>query len=205
MVKNSIKHVGGVSVVRSYVVGTLLLAAVGISASTMVASAGTLRSSALVAGGTTSLLVPGITGSGTPKGPGYIDVLSWSWGINNIGSQSSSAGAGRTGKVHVHDISITKVIDQTSPLFWKNCAAGSHYKEVVLYMDPAPSSVGAPSGDSMVLTLENVLISGVSLSGGGDRPTESVSFTFSKIKVDYFTQSGEKVHFGYDVKASKLI
>lgn len=202
MVKSSIKRVRGVSVVRSYVVGTLLLAAVGISVSTVVASAGTLRSSALVAGGTTSLLVPGITGSGTPKGPGYIDVLSWSWGVNNIGSQSSSAGAG---KVHVHDISITKVVDKASPLFWRNCVAGSHFKTVVLYMDPAPSSVGAPSGDSMVLTLENALISGISLSSGGDRPTESVSFNYSKIKIDYFTQSGEKVHFGYDVKANKSI
>jgi hypothetical protein len=71
--------------VRSCLLGTLILATVGVASGTLAASAGTLRSSALAAGGTTSLLVPGITGSGTPKGPGYIDVLSWSWGCTTSG------------------------------------------------------------------------------------------------------------------------
>ncbi len=190
--------------VRSCLLGTLILATVGAASGTLTASAGTLRPSALAAGGTTSLLVPGITGSGTPKGPGYIDVLSWSWGINNnIGSQSSSSGAGRSGKASFHDLSVTKVTDKASPLFFRNCAAGTHYKTVILYMDPASSTAGAPSGDSMTVTMSNVMISGITMSSGGDRPTESVSFNFAKIKVDYVPQGGAVVHFGWDVKTNK--
>jgi type VI secretion system secreted protein Hcp len=150
------------------------------------------------------LLVPAITGSGTPKGPGYIDVLSWSWGMHNIGSQGSSSGAGReSSPPSLSEIVVTKVLDKSSPLLWKNCVSGTHFVTVTLYMDPAPSSSGAPSGDAMTVTMSNVRISGISISSGGDRPTESMSFTFAKIKVDYTPQDVAAVHFSWDVKAVK--
>jgi type VI secretion system secreted protein Hcp len=190
--------------VRSCLLGTLILATVGVASGTLAASAGTLRSSALVAGGTTSLIIPGITGSGTPKGPGYINVLSWSWGVHNIGSQGSSSGAGReSSSPSVSEIVVTKALDKSSPLLWKNCVSGTHFKTVTLYMDPAPSSAGAPAGDGMTVTMSNARISHISISSGGDRPTESVSFTFAKIKVDYTPQDGATVHFSWDVKSNK--
>ena len=190
-------------VVGSSLLATLILVTASVASSTLAASAGTLRSSALVAGGTTSLLVPGIAGSGTLKGPSYIDVLSWSWGVNNIAVQPTSAGAGRSGKVDMRDITVMKVADSVSPLLFKNCVAGTHFKSVVLYMDPPPSSAGATSGDSMTVTMSNVRISGDTLSSGGDRFTESVSFNFTKVQMDYFPQGRVKVHFYWDRTSGK--
>ncbi len=192
--------------VRSCLLGTLILATVGVASGTLAASAGTLRSSALAAAGTTSLLVPGITGSGTPKGPGYIDVLSWSWGMHNIGSQGSSSGAGRESSApSVSEIVVTKALDKSSPLLWNKCVSGTHFVTVTLYMDPAPSSAGASTGDAMTMTMSNVRISRISIGSGGDRPSESLSFTFAKIKVDYTPQDGAAVHFKWDLKSNKSL
>src|SRR5688572_29662933 len=60
-----------------------------------------------------------------------IDVLAWSWGMSQSGSMHSGGGGG-SGKVAVHDISITKYIDRSSPDLLKACCDGSHYKNAKL-------------------------------------------------------------------------
>ena len=44
------------------------------------------------------------------------------------------------------------------------------------------------SGDKhtyLVYTMEDVIVSSVSIGGGGDKPSESVSFNFGKLKWEY--------------------
>jgi type VI secretion system secreted protein Hcp len=187
--------------IRRFVSRTVLLATLGVVVTASAVIAGTSGAS-LAGGGATSMTVVGITGGGTPKGPGYIDVLSWSWGVsNNIGSQSSGSGAG---KVSMSSFTIMKTIDKASPLLWKACAAGSHLATVTLFMDPPSSSTGAPGGDNLVVTLTDARVHGVTTSSGGDRPTESVSFTYAKIKMDYTPQgSSSPVTFTWDLKTNK--
>ena len=115
---------------------------------------------------------------------GAIDILSWSWGASNtsIGSQSSGAGAG---KVNIQDLSFTKRIDKSSPLLYSLYQSGKHTGNAVL-------DVSNGDGTYTELTLANVMVSRYGLSSsGGDRPTESITLNFSKIK------------FGYDVKVAK--
>ena len=110
--------------------------------------------------------------------PGSIDILSWSWGANNsgnIGSQSSGAGAG---KVNMQDISFTKRIDKSSPQLYNLALSGKNTGNAVL-------TVYNGDGTSTLLELSNVKVSGYGLSSGGDRPMESVTLNFSKIKVTY--------------------
>jgi len=108
----------------------------------------------------------------------------------NIGSQSSGAGAGKastardassgmtTGKRMHKPFVIMKEVDKTSPLLKEACASGQHFAEVDVDV--------AASGKTMHYKLTDVFISAVnatSMSGGGERPTESISFTYQKIEV----------------------
>jgi type VI secretion system secreted protein Hcp len=120
------------------------------------------------------LTIDGVQGSGSG---GTIEVNSWSWGATNsgIGSQSSGAGAG---KVSMSDFTIMKVIDKSSPQLFNLAQSGKRAKSLVLTVN---------NGGSTYLTLKmsNVMVSSYGISSGGDRPTESISFTFQKIEVTY--------------------
>jgi type VI secretion system Hcp family effector len=103
-----------------------------------------------------------------------------------IGSQSSGAGAGKvtaaaprdaatgmaSGKRMHKPFTITKEVDKASPLLTKACASGQHYSEV---------DVQLASGAKY--TLSDVMVSSVKQSSGGDRPMETVSFTYQKIEM----------------------
>ena len=150
------------------------------------------------------MLIPGISGGGTPRGADYLEVSSWSWGEHgNIGSQSSGSGAG---KITFNPFSITREIDKASPILWQASATGKRFATVTFYMDPPASSVGAPGGDRMKLTLINAVISAISISSGGDNPSESVSFNYTKITMEYTAQgSNSSVTFGWDLATNKTI
>ena len=93
-----------------------------------------------------------------------------------------SGGGGGAGKVSVHDISITKKVDKSSPVFFKNCVSGTHYKKVTLAMRKAGG--GPNTAGTLTYTLTNVIISSyqeVSSGGGKSTPEESITFNFTKI------------------------
>ena len=104
-------------------------------------------------------------------------------GKANIGSSSSGAGAGKvsaprdtasglaTGKRMHKPFTITKEIDKASPLLAQACASGKHFQEV---------DVDLASGHYKLM---DVIISSDTRSSGGDRPMESISFTYQKIEM----------------------
>jgi type VI protein secretion system component Hcp len=106
-------------------------------------------------------------------------------GKATIGSATSGAGSGKaavaprdaasglpSGKRMHKPLAITKEIDKSSPLLSEACASGKHFQEV---------DVDLASGGKYKLT--DVMISSYSRSSGGDRPTESISFTYQKIEM----------------------
>ncbi len=123
------------------------------------------------------LQIDGVAGESTAAGHGgWIEVSSYAFGASRgIGSASSGAGAG---KVSVHDIHITKTVDRASPMLRQAAASGQRFPRVVLEMRKA-------GGDPRAYTtyvLENVLISGFSMSSGGDRPQESLTLNFTRMQ-----------------------
>ena len=115
---------------------------------------------------------------GTGKNKISADILALSFA-----SAKGGGGGGGAGKVSVHDISITKTVDKSSPVFFKNCVRGTHYNKVTLAMRKA-------GGDPNVVikyTLTNVIISSyqeVSSGGGKSKPEESITFNFTKISTE---------------------
>ena len=134
------------------------------------------------------LEMDGIQGEAQDKGhAGAIQVLGWAFEMSNTLSTSSGGGAG-VGKVAVHDISITKWVDKATTDLMKACATGQHIKKAVLFVRKS----GERPVEYLKVTLEDILISGLSINGNrsDDRPTESISLNFSKFKVEYTQQGG---------------
>jgi type VI secretion system secreted protein Hcp len=123
-------------------------------------------------------------GAESAKGTDWIELKSFSFGIENpttIGSATGGAGAGKT---RFHEFTIKKTVDKASPLFFKSSPIGSDKSsptgpdKCTVNLDRQHTS---PNQPYMTLNLENVMISSYSVSGG-DRPTESITFNFTKIE-----------------------
>jgi type VI protein secretion system component Hcp len=80
-----------------------------------------------------------------------------------------------TGKRMHKPLTITKELDKASPLLAQACASGQHLKEVDVALASKPGGF---------YKLTDVLISSdqKSASSGGDRPMETISFTYQKIE-----------------------
>lgn len=119
------------------------------------------------------------------KHEGWIDVLSWSWGMTQSGSTHTATGGG-SGKVNVQDLSFTKHIDMSTHNLIKMCCSGKHFKEATLKLRKA----GGDAVEYLKVTLKDIIISSVSTggSGGDDRITESVTLNFGSFKVEYTPQ-----------------
>ncbi len=118
------------------------------------------------------------------------------------GSGNRGTGSG-TGKVDVHDITITKKLDKSSPTLQLACANGKHITKGKITFRKA----GENPLEYLTIDLDNVFISNYAIShanGSSEVPSETVSLNFVKIKTEYWTQSdkgakGENANFSWDV------
>ncbi|WP_295446371.1 type VI secretion system tube protein Hcp, partial [uncultured Thiodictyon sp.] len=132
-----------------------------------------------------------------------IDVLAWSWGMSQSGTMHTGGGGGG-GKVSVHDLSITKYVDKSSPTLMTYCSQGNQFKEAKLTVRKAG---GATPLEYLIITMKDVIVTSLSTggSGGEDRLTENVSLNFASVKVDYQPQKqdgskdGGPVKYGWDI------
>jgi type VI secretion system secreted protein Hcp len=136
-----------------------------------------------------------------------IHIESFSWGLNQQGG-GGSAGGGGTGKVSVHDISITKAVDSSTPDLMLYCANGKHIKEGLLTVRKA----GEKPVEYLKIKLTDILVSGVQEAGHGSAVlSESVTLNFSKFNVAYQEQgadgsaAGSPKEMGWDVKANQKL
>ncbi len=148
------------------------------------------------------LYVDGVDGPSTSK-TGFIDVLSFSWGV----SQTAVYGAGASGKeakagrADFSNLTIMKVLDKTTPLLSDHCASGNILPKVyILYDKP----VGDAQADYFRIYLQDALITSVQLSGSNENPSESVSFAFQKAEIGYKAENDDGTLAGAVVKGYDL-
>jgi type VI protein secretion system component Hcp len=96
-------------------------------------------------------------------------------GISKNNPPRESASGQASGKRMHKPLVIVKEVDKASPLLLEACASGKHFAEV----DVDLVSAGHP----VHYKLTDVLISSDQKSSGGDRPTETLSFTYQKIEM----------------------
>jgi type VI secretion system secreted protein Hcp len=133
-------------------------------------------------------------GAKSTRGNDWIEIKSFQLGSGSttsaIGSGTSGAGAGKIKFNEGHSSAvgsfhITKLIDAASPSFYK--AAAGKPDNCTVNLDKPNTSAMQPY---MTINFENVMLSHYSLSSGGDRPTESVSFNFTKAEYKDNAQTG---------------
>ncbi len=134
-----------------------------------------------------------------------IEVLSFSWGVTNASSPSAGGGGAAAGKASFQDLSIVHRVDKSSPLLIQACATGTHLKEVTVTQRKA----GKGQQEFLIYKMNDVVITSVTHSAdSGQVGSESVSFAFAKVDLEYKAQRPDGsldagIHFKYDLKANR--
>ena len=146
------------------------------------------------AGSSNALLqIEGVSGESKEEGhSGWIALTSFSWGSSSPGRGESGMGA-RSGE-STNRLTIVKYVDATSPTLMSASTHGKHYSEVMLAIRKAGRKDDRGPAVYLNYVLHDVMVSSVHMSSGGDRPTESVTFSFTKMEVK--TENGGTDHGG---------
>ena len=137
----------------------------------------------------------------------WIEVNSLQWGVGRgIGSGVGGGSLREATAPSVSEITISKVMDISSPLLFKEAIGG---KAVDVKIELTQTDNNGKHVSFQKYVLSQTLISGYSLSSGGDRPSESLSFSFTKIDSEYLNiddKFGSKTtgHVIFDIALSKL-
>ncbi len=134
-----------------------------------------------------------------------VELLSWSWGVTNAGTMRGGSGGGE-GKATFNDFSFTHHVDKASPVLLKACATGEHIKEATITVRKA----GKGQQEFLIIKMNDIIITSVNPSGGGDAPAtaEHVALQFAKVDLEYKPRKADGsldvgLHFKYDIKGNK--
>lgn len=133
-----------------------------------------------------------------------VEVLSWSWGVQQSGTMAHGGGGGE-GKASFNDFNFTHHVDKASPVLLKACATGEHIKEATITVRKA----GKGQQEYLIIKMNDVIITSVNPSGSdGASTAESVAMQFSKVDLEYKPQKPDGsldagLHFKYDIKGNK--
>src|SRR5687768_2760910 len=94
--------------------------------------------------------------SGDDKHKGEIELLSWSWGVQQAGTMAHGGGGGE-GKASFADFNFTHYIDKASPVLLKACATGEHIKDGIITVRKA----GKGQQEYLIIKMNDILVTGV--------------------------------------------
>ncbi|MGB3539155.1 MAG: type VI secretion system tube protein Hcp [Mesorhizobium sp.] len=135
----------------------------------------------------------------------WIDVSSLQFGVGRgIASPSGATANREASQPSVSEVVVTKQLDGSSSKLFTESVTGAAGKKVEIHL----VSTGSPGNTYVEYVLSDALISGYSVSSGGDRPSESVSINFTKIEFkqtpfDETNAAGTPVTVSYDLSTSK--
>jgi type VI secretion system secreted protein Hcp len=124
---------------------------------------------------------------------GWVDVLSFSWGIHRAGGGATGQ-TRRRGVATVEDVVVNKEYDKSSPKLAEAVCTGKVFPKVEIH---DTTTYAENRATYLKYELKNVLVTSHAVSGssGGDAvPTETMSLNFEEIKQTYVE---------YDDKGSK--
>jgi type VI secretion system secreted protein Hcp len=138
----------------------------------------------------TYLELADIPGEATAKGfEGKIEIYSFSWGA----SAPVTIGPGTTGisasRVSISSFNVMKKTDVASSKLFKAACLGEHIATMKVSMRKQTGTGGQDA--FLIYSFDEVMVESIQWSGssgGDDTPTESVSFAFGKVTVEYKVQ-----------------
>ena len=134
--------------------------------------------------------IPDIKGQSTLKGfEDKIEILSFSHGVAMQITASPSVTERTSGRPNHQDLTISKYVDLSTCPMLAACNAGTNLKTVTVTVGRNDAGTILPY---LVITLDNTIVSSSSVSsGGGDRPMETVTLNYTKIKWDFTEQKAD--------------
>jgi type VI secretion system secreted protein Hcp len=124
-----------------------------------------------------------------------IELLSFSHGVAMQITGDMSNAERTSGKPNHQDFTITKYLDQASPKLNEACCKGDNFKSIEVVVARNDKGVVLPL---IKYTLKNVVLSSVSIGGGGgDKPVETVTLNYNHITWDFTTQKAEGAKEGH--------
>jgi type VI secretion system secreted protein Hcp len=131
-----------------------------------------------------------ITGEVTTKGyEGYIKLESFQWALERTISAPSGGGSTREASIpSVSELTLSKTVDRSSTAIFLNALGSSPIATVTLVLvDTTTNAI------FYRLTLNEALVSSQahSATAGSDKPFESVSLNFTKIRIETFDSTGK--------------
>jgi len=124
--------------------------------------------------------------SSLPDYQGKIELLSFSHGVAMQITGDISSSERTSGKPNHQDMTVTKYLDATSPILNQACCEGVSFPQVDII-------VGRNDGGKVIqlirYTMNNVLISSVSVGGGGGGgPVETLTLNYNRITWTFYPQ-----------------
>lgn len=127
----------------------------------------------------------------------WTDFNSIEFGVAKEGGMNSGSTRQRSA-AQMTEVSLTKAFDKSSIKLLEAVTIGQVFKKVEIHM-VKNSSKGMVT--YLTITLEDASLSSYNISSGGDRPEESVSVQFKKIKFEHTLSDGGKIPFQWDLEA----
>lgn len=135
----------------------------------------------------------------------WLDVGSLQWGVGRAISTPSGSTANReASEPSVSEVTITKMMDASSPKFFVESVTGAVGKKVEIHL----VTTGSPGVTYAEYVLTDALVSAYSMSSGGDRPSESISISFTKMEYKFIpydnkNKAGTPISVSYDISTTK--
>ena len=137
----------------------------------------------------------------------WIELHSFQFGVGRGISAGVGGGSKREASApSVSEVTVTKTFDAASPLLLKEALGG---KAAVVKIDMTQTDNKGANIAYQKYILSDCLVSGYSVSSGGDRPMESLSLNFNKIDSEYINIDDKFAakttgHVIYDLSQAKL-
>jgi type VI secretion system secreted protein Hcp len=138
---------------------------------------------------------------------GWVEVNSFQWGVGRgISSPTGGSSDREASAPSVSEIVVTKPVDVATTNFLNEALQGEGVDTTIDFTKTDKGQLSVYL--SYVLT--NTMVSGYSLSSGGDRPNESLSFNFTKIATKAITldptnAEGSPATVTYDIGLAKVV
>jgi type VI secretion system secreted protein Hcp len=117
---------------------------------------------------------------------GKMELLSFSHGVAMQITGDISNTERTSGKPNHQDMTVTKYLDAASPVLAQGCCQGTGYPQVDIIIGRNDSGKVI---ELMRYTMKNVLVSSISVGGGGgDKPVETVTLNYNDIAWKFTSQ-----------------
>jgi len=115
-----------------------------------------------------------------------MELLSFSHGVAMQITGDISQSERTSGKPNHQDMTVTKYLDSASPVLNQSCCEGKAFPKVDVIIG---RNDGGAVVELMRYTMKNVVISSISIGGGGgDRPVETLTLNYTQIAWKYAPQ-----------------